>query len=119
IWSASMATEINMPRLGWTMEEGSLVQWLKNDGDTVQVGDLILVIEGDKATSEVEAFEEGILHIPATSPAPGVTVPVGTLMGYILKPGEAAPNSGAAPAAAAPAAEPAAPAAAPVSGPGV
>jgi pyruvate dehydrogenase E2 component (dihydrolipoamide acetyltransferase) len=114
-----MATEINMPRLGWTMEEGTLVQWLKNDGDTVQVGDLILVIEGDKATSEVEAFEEGILHIPATSPAPGVTVPVGTLMGYILKPGEAAPNSGAAPAAAAPAAEPAAPAAAPVSGPGV
>ena len=50
-----MATEVVMPRLGWTMEVGRVVEWLKNDGDMIEEGDLILAIESDKAVNEVEA----------------------------------------------------------------
>jgi pyruvate dehydrogenase E2 component (dihydrolipoamide acetyltransferase) len=86
-----MATEIVMPRLGWTMEEGVLVEWLKKDGDTVHVGDLLFSVESDKALNEVEAFEEGILRIPPDSPSPGTTIPVGGLLAYLVQPGEAMP----------------------------
>jgi pyruvate dehydrogenase E2 component (dihydrolipoamide acetyltransferase) len=86
-----MATEIVMPRLGWTMEEGVLVEWLKKDGDTVHVGDQLFSVESDKALNEVEAFEEGILRIPPDSPAIGTTIPVGGLLAYLVQPGEAIP----------------------------
>ena len=87
-----MPHEIVMPRLGWSTEEGVLIEWLKQDGDTVRSGDVVCVIESDKAQLEVEAFEAGVLRIPADSPAPGVRVPVGTLLGYVLAPGEALPT---------------------------
>src|SRR5262245_42697244 len=106
-----MAYEVTMPRLGWSMEEGVLVEWLRRDGDPVRTGDVVCVIESDKAQNEVESFETGVLHIPAGSPPPGVMVPVGTILGYVLAPGEQAPAY--VPPAAMPAA-PAAPAAAPV-----
>jgi pyruvate dehydrogenase E2 component (dihydrolipoamide acetyltransferase) len=87
----TMATEILMPRLGWTMEEGVFGQWLIPDGAPVKPGDLIFTVESDKATQEVEAFEHGILRIPPTGPQTGAILPVGALLGYILQPGEAAP----------------------------
>lgn len=59
-----MAIEIVMPRLGWTMEEGVLVEWMKHDGDTIQPGDIMFTIETDKALNEVKSFEEGIFRIP-------------------------------------------------------
>jgi pyruvate dehydrogenase E2 component (dihydrolipoamide acetyltransferase) len=86
-----MATEIVMPRLGWTMEEGVLAEWLKHDGDTVNVGEIIFTVESDKALNEVEAFESGILRIPPDSPPPGTTVKVGGLLAYLVQPGEPAP----------------------------
>ena len=86
-----MAIEILVPRLGWTMEEGTFVEWLKHDGDTVQQGDLLYRLEGDKALTEVEALDNGILRIPPDSPAPGSVVPVGALLAYVVAPGEAAP----------------------------
>ena len=86
-----MPFEVVMPRLGWTMEKGSLGSWLKHDGDRVEVGEVIFTVEGDKATQEVEALESGILRIPEDSPLPGVEVPVGTLLAYILQPGESLP----------------------------
>src|SRR5713226_1989031 len=89
-----MASELLLPRLGWSMEAGSLVEWLKHDGDRVAVGDLICRIEGDKAIDEVEAFDSGILRIPPDSPAPGAKVPVGTLLAYLVQPGERAPFEG-------------------------
>lgn len=96
-----MAIEIVMPRLGWTMEEGSLVEWLKQDGEAVQPGDIIFTVESDKAINEVESFESGILRIPPDSPAPGVMVPVGGLLAYLVQPDEPVPfTSGASPAAA-------------------
>jgi pyruvate dehydrogenase E2 component (dihydrolipoamide acetyltransferase) len=56
-----MATLIDMPKLSDTMTVGTLVRWLKNEGDAVTNGDMIAEIETDKATMEVECFDEGIL----------------------------------------------------------
>ncbi len=113
-----MAVEIVLPRLGWTMEEGTFVEWLKKDGDEVKPGDLIYVVESDKTTAEVENFDTGILRIVPNGPAAGARIPVGYLLAYVAKPGEVLPfESGAAPKAAeaaAVAAAPAAVAAAPV-----
>jgi pyruvate dehydrogenase E2 component (dihydrolipoamide acetyltransferase) len=96
-----MPYEIVMPRLGWATEEGTLIEWLKKDGDPVRTGDVVCVIESDKAQVEVESFDAGVLRIPADSPAPGAKVPVGTLLGYVLSPGEtlpaAAPRAGVPP----------------------
>lgn len=83
-----------MPRLGWTMEVGRVVEWLKNDGDAVEAGDIILAIESDKAINEVEAFDSGILRIPADQQI-GVELPVGAPLGFIVQPGEPDPFAGA------------------------
>jgi len=89
-----MPHEIVMPRLGWASEEGTLIEWLKKDGDPVRSGDIVCIIESDKAQVEVESFDAGVLRIPPTSPAPGAKVPVGTVLGYVLAPGEALPSHG-------------------------
>ncbi len=87
-----MPHEILMPRLGWSSEEGVLVEWLKKDGDPIRSGDVVCVIESDKAQVEVESFDAGVLRIPVDSPAPGAKVPVGTVLGYVLAPGETLPG---------------------------
>ncbi len=56
-----MATEILMPALSPTMEEGTLAKWLKKEGDEVKAGDIIAEIETDKATMEFEAVDEGTM----------------------------------------------------------
>ena len=56
-----MAYEVVMPRLGWSMEEGILVEWLKKDGDPVRAGDVICVIESDKAQNEVESDRKSVV----------------------------------------------------------
>lgn len=56
-----MATLIDMPKLSDTMTVGTLVKWLKNEGDPVASGDMIAEVETDKATMEVECFDDGIL----------------------------------------------------------
>jgi pyruvate dehydrogenase E2 component (dihydrolipoamide acetyltransferase) len=86
-----VAHEVVMPRLGWDMEAGTLVEWLKPDGSPVRAGEPICIIESEKAEQEVESFDAGILRIPAGSPPPGTKVPVGTLLAYILQPGEPLP----------------------------
>lgn len=86
-----MAIEIVMPKLGWTMEEGVLAEWIKKDGDTVKPGDILFTVESDKALQEIEAFDSGILRIPPDSPPPGSTVKVGGLLAYLVQPGESGP----------------------------
>jgi pyruvate dehydrogenase E2 component (dihydrolipoamide acetyltransferase) len=86
-----MPLAVVMPRLGWNMESGSLGEWLKKDGEYVKAGEPLFTVEGDKAVREVEALESGILCIPPDSPPPGKEVPVGTLLAYLLQPGERAP----------------------------
>jgi len=82
-----------MPRLGWTMEEGTLVEWLKASGDSVKAGEIIFTVESDKALNEIEAFDSGILHIPDNAPNPDDTVAVGTVLAYLLEPNEEPPSA--------------------------
>src|SRR5687768_13129984 len=91
--SNAMPIEIVMPKLGWTMEEGVLAEWIKKDGDSVAPGDILFTVESDKALQEVEAFDAGILHIPPDSPPLGSTIPIGGLLAYLVQPGEALPSA--------------------------
>lgn len=86
-----MPLPIVVPRLGWTMEEGTFVQWLKQDGDTVRPGDMLFVLDGEKAAQEIEAMDGGMLRIPPNAPKGGETVAVGALLAYLVAPGESAP----------------------------
>ncbi len=54
-------TKITMPALSSTMKEGKVVSWLKNEGDEIEAGEAIMVVESDKADMDVEAFEDGII----------------------------------------------------------
>ena len=85
-----MAIEIIVPRLGWSMEEGAFVAWLKKDGEFVRAGDLIFSIEGDKAVQEIESIDSGILRIAADCPKPGDSIRVGDLLGHLVSADEAA-----------------------------
>ncbi len=109
-----MATEILMPALSPTMEEGTLAKWLVKEGDTVSSGDILAEIETDKATMEFEAVDEGIVgKILVSEGTAGVKV--NTPIAILVEEGEsadAAPAPKAAPAAPA-AAETATPAATP------
>ncbi|PZW43713.1 pyruvate dehydrogenase E2 component (dihydrolipoamide acetyltransferase) [Mesonia algae] len=81
-----MAEVIKMPRLSDTMEEGTVAQWLKQEGDKVEEGDILAEIETDKATMEFESFHEGVLlHIGV---AEGDTAPVDQLLAIIGEEGE-------------------------------
>jgi pyruvate dehydrogenase E2 component (dihydrolipoamide acetyltransferase) len=84
-----MATLIEMPKLSDTMTVGTLVNWLKKEGDPVTNGDMIAEVETDKATMEVECFEEGILIKQYCKE--GEEVPVGGAIAAIGEAGEAAP----------------------------
>jgi pyruvate dehydrogenase E1 component beta subunit len=72
--------EVIMPKMGDAMEEGKLLSWHKQEGETVQPGDIIAEIETDKSNVEVEAEDAGVLHIQAQ---PGETVPVGAVIAVI------------------------------------
>ena len=91
-----MATEFLMPKLGLTMEQGTIVEWLVADGDTVAAGTAVLRIETDKTETDVEAVASGRLHVVGQA---GDTFACGERIGWVLADGEAAP-AGAAPVAA-------------------
>ncbi|MEO9651627.1 MAG: pyruvate dehydrogenase complex E1 component subunit beta [Roseobacter sp.] len=106
-----MATEILMPALSPTMEEGTLAKWLVKEGDTVSSGDIMAEIETDKATMEFEAVDEGVIgKILIAEGSEGVKV--NTAIAILLEDGESADDiQVAAPAPAAAAEAPAAAAA--------
>lgn len=98
-----MATEILMPKLGLTMEEGTIEEWKKKEGDAVKKGEILFSVATDKLTNDIEAEDDGtLLKIAA---ADGATVPCKAVIGWLGKPGEAVPAAGGAPAAAAAPAE--------------
>ena len=102
-----MPTEILMPALSPTMEEGTLAKWLVKEGDTVSSGDLLAEIETDKATMEFEAVDEGTIN-KILVPEGTEGVKVNTAIAVLLEDGESADDIGSTPAAAseaAPAAE--------------
>ena len=117
-----MPTVIKMPKLSDTMTEGTLLKWKIKKGDKVEMGEIIAEVETDKATMEMEAFDDGVVHELYVNE--GGKVPVGAKMVLLVRPGEdpnAAPKEdGPADAPAAPApAKTAAPAAASVPATGV
>jgi pyruvate dehydrogenase E2 component (dihydrolipoamide acetyltransferase) len=82
-------TEVIMPKMGDGMEEGTLLEWLKKDGDKVKSGEVIGTIQTDKATIELESPGSGILT--GFLLKGGETVPVGVPIAAILKDGESLP----------------------------
>jgi pyruvate dehydrogenase E2 component (dihydrolipoamide acetyltransferase) len=106
-----VAIEVTLPKLGLTMEEGTLEEWLVNDGDLITVGTPLLRLATDKIDVDVEAEADGIM---ARAVPNGTTLPPGAVLGWLLAPGEAAP-AGAAPVAAAAVVDEASPVAAAVS----
>lgn len=86
-----MAIEVIVPRLGWSMEEGTFGEWLKRDGDVITPGQALFVLEGEKSAQDIESFDGGILKIPANAPRPGDTVKVGQVLAYLVAEGETAP----------------------------
>lgn len=122
-----MATDILMPALSPTMTEGALARWVKAEGDTVSIGDVLAEIETDKATMEVEAVENGILG-RILVPEGAQDIAVNTPIAILVAEGEALPDASAPasaepatateePAAQQPSAAPATPTAAPLSAP--
>tara|TARA_Y100000385_G_scaffold289052_1_gene357333 strand:- start:764 stop:2110 length:1347 start_codon:yes stop_codon:yes gene_type:complete len=88
-----MPINIEMPKLSDTMTEGTVVKWNKQVGDEIEIGDVIAEIETDKATMEMEAFDEGVLSEIRIEE--GGKAEVGAVLGVLLEDGE---EAGAAPA---------------------
>jgi len=78
-----MATEVILPKLGQTMEEGAIIDWLVQEGDKIKRGDVLFTVESDKATLEVESPGRGYLRKILV--AAGETVPVLSVVGLITK----------------------------------
>src|SRR5687767_3149626 len=95
-----MPTNVIMPALGVAQEKGTLINWLKGEGQTVSKGEPLMEVETDKATVEIEAVASGLLA--NVTAAPGDDVPVGQTIALILAPGETAPEKTATPALAPP-----------------
>lgn len=75
-----MATDILLPKIGFSMTEGQIAEWLAEDGATVTEGQPLYLLEADKSANEVEAPASGTLRIIAQ---PGETYEVGTVLGTI------------------------------------
>jgi pyruvate/2-oxoglutarate dehydrogenase complex dihydrolipoamide acyltransferase (E2) component len=75
-----VTTEILLPKIGFSMTEGQIAEWLAKEGDSVVEGQPLFLLEADKSTNEIEAPATGILHIEADA---GETYEVGTMVGYI------------------------------------
>jgi len=85
-----VATEVVVPMLGITVENGKIVEWLKKEGDPVEKGEIIFIVEVEKATTEVESPAGGILAKIIVEA--GIEVPVLTVVGIITEPGEELPE---------------------------
>lgn len=81
-----MISEVVMPQMGADMVEGTIVKWLKHEGDSVKRGEIIAEIETDKANVEIEAFEGGVFR--ATLASEGDTIPVGQIIAIIASAGD-------------------------------
>src|SRR6478752_3373913 len=91
---SSMASEVKLPRLGQGMESGTIVRWLKSEGDAVAKGEPLFELDTDKVTQEVEAEATGVLLKIAVAEG---EVPVGRTVAFIGKEGEDVPDAAAEP----------------------
>lgn len=79
-----MPIEIKIPRLGWSMEEGTFSGWLKKDGDQIKSGEPIFTLEGEKSAQDIESTDNGTLHILKDGPQAGDVVKVGHVIGLLV-----------------------------------
>jgi len=84
-----MSVPILLPQIGFSMSEGTLSQWLVNDGENVKAGQPIYTLESDKSVNEVEAPASGLVRIRAE---PGKLYQVGDLLGEILQADDESPK---------------------------
>ncbi len=89
-----MAVSVVMPALEMAQETGKLVSWLKQEGERVRKGEMLLEVETDKAVVEIEAAGDGILA--GVTAKPGDVVQVGRTIAWLVQPGEALPTTGSA-----------------------
>ncbi|WP_089936122.1 2-oxo acid dehydrogenase subunit E2 [Candidatus Entotheonella palauensis] len=93
-----MAVEIVLPQWGMEMQDGTVVGWLKQEGDPIREGEPLVEIETEKIETELESIASGIVaHILVPE---GATVPIRTVLAIVAEPGEEVPRPAAAPAAA-------------------
>jgi len=88
-----MALSVVMPALEMAQETGTLVAWLKQEGEQVRKGEMLLEVETDKAVVEIEAAGDGLLG--GISAKPGDVIPVGQTIAWLLQAGESAPVAAA------------------------
>lgn len=96
--------EITVPRLGWSMEEGVFIGWLKREGDPVKAGEPLFTLESEKSTEDIESLDDGVLRLLDPGPRQGEIVKVGQILGHLVTSGatvalppRAAPTPPAAP----------------------
>ncbi|MCX7803728.1 MAG: 2-oxo acid dehydrogenase subunit E2 [Planctomycetota bacterium] len=90
-----MATEVRLPKQGWSTEEAAFVEWLKKDGEDVRAGEPLFSVETEKAVREIESPDDGILRIPPDGPDEGDIIKVGQVIGYLIRAGETVPTAAA------------------------
>ena len=89
-----MPIEITIPRLGWSMDEGNFLGWLRKDGEMVKPGEPLFILESEKSAQDIEATDGGILRIAKDAPQTGDVVKVGQVIGHLLAENEP-PENGA------------------------
>ncbi|WP_423922210.1 2-oxo acid dehydrogenase subunit E2 [Candidatus Poriferisodalis sp.] len=89
-----MATEFAMPKLGLTMESGTILRWLVPDGTPVDAGQAVVLVETDKVETEIEASGSGVLHLTGEV---GENYECGVRIGWFCEPGESPPTAAAVP----------------------
>jgi pyruvate dehydrogenase E2 component (dihydrolipoamide acetyltransferase) len=82
-----------VPRVDWSMDEGTFGGWLKHEGDQIKPGDYLYLLESEKASQEIESLDAGVLRIPLDSPKAGEKVRVGQLLGYLEEPAGIRPEA--------------------------
>ena len=106
-----MATNVLLPQWGMEMAEGTIVKWLKQEGDAIEEGELLVAVETAKLETEMESIASGVVaHILVPE---GATVPIRTVLAVIAEPGEDVPRPGTTPFSPSPGAAVAAPPAQP------
>ena len=78
-----MDNEILIPKLGWSIDEATFVEWLKSNGEYVNSGDELFSVESDKAIQTVESIDSGWLCIEKNRPKEGQLLKYGTVIGYL------------------------------------
>ena len=80
-----MDNEILIPKLGWSIDEATFVEWLKSNGEYINTGDEIFSVESDKAVQVVESIDSGWLNIDNDLPKEGQILKSGTVIGFLTE----------------------------------